>query len=244
MARELGLPLAIAAHGQDGEVRLEGVPATVQPSDLEPPHPDDTALFLHTSGTTSRPKGVPLTHGNLMASMRNIAGHYQLSPEDVGLVVMPLFHVHGLIGATLAPLLAGGTVVVPPRFSAAGFWPAVQAHRVNWYSASPTIHQILLNRADSDAPPQSGFRFIRSCSSALAPVTLAGLESRFDAPVLEAYAMTEASHQMTSNPAAAWGAQARQRWPGNQRRRCHHGRVWRPAAQSGRRARWWCAAPT
>jgi acyl-CoA synthetase (AMP-forming)/AMP-acid ligase II len=167
----------------------------------ESPRPDDTALFLHTSGTTSRPKGVPLTHANLMASVRNIASHYRMSPDDVGLVVMPLFHVHGLIGATLAPLSAGGTVVVPPRFSASAFWPAVKAHRVNWYSASPTIHQVLLARADADgAPAQSGFRFIRSCSAALAGVTLEGLESRFGAPVLEAYAMTEASHQMTSNP--------------------------------------------
>jgi acyl-CoA synthetase (AMP-forming)/AMP-acid ligase II len=98
-------------------------------------------------------------------------------------------------------LFAGGSVVVPTRFSAGAFWPAVQRHRVTWYSCSPTIHQILLARADSDnAPARSGFRFIRSCSAALAPATMAQLESRFDAPVLEAYAMTEASHQMCSNP--------------------------------------------
>jgi acyl-CoA synthetase (AMP-forming)/AMP-acid ligase II len=202
VARALGLPAWSAARGAHGQVRLEGeglaAPARAVP---EPPRPDDTALFLHTSGTTSRPKGVPLTHGNLLASIRNIAGHYRLTAADIGLVVMPLFHVHGLIGATLAPLFAGGTVVVPPRFSASSFWPAAQSHRATWYSCSPTIHQILLARADSDnAPPRSGFRFIRSCSAALAPATLAQLESRFDAPVLEAYAMTEASHQMTSNP--------------------------------------------
>ena len=144
---------------------------------------------------------MPLTHGNLMASIRNISAHYRMSPADTGLVVMPLFHVHGLIGATLSPLYAGGTVVVPSRFSASAFWPAVRAHGVNWYSSSPTIHQILLARADSDgAPAQSGFRFIRSCSAALAETTLRQLEERFGAPVLEAYAMTEASHQMTSNP--------------------------------------------
>src|SRR5204863_9210152 len=128
-----------------GVVRLAGITAKGKGSD-EPPRPDDTALFLHTSGTTSRPKGVPLTHGNLLASIRNISAHYQMSAADVGLVVMPLFHVHGLIGATLSPLSAGGTVVVPSRFSASAFWPAVQAHRVNWYSASPTIHQVLLGR--------------------------------------------------------------------------------------------------
>jgi acyl-CoA synthetase (AMP-forming)/AMP-acid ligase II len=200
VAHDLGLPTWTAERTSQGAVQLAGL-GNAGRKDLEAPRPDDTALFLHTSGTTSRPKGVPLTHGNLMASIRNIAGHYQLSPADTGLVVMPLFHVHGLIGATLSPLFAGGSVVIPPRFSAGSFWPTVAAHRINWYSASPTIHQVLLSRADSDgAPAHSGFRFIRSCSAALAPVTLAGLESRFDAPVLEAYAMTEASHQMTSNP--------------------------------------------
>jgi acyl-CoA synthetase (AMP-forming)/AMP-acid ligase II len=202
VARDLGLPIWNATCDAHGRARLEGEGLPEKASTVpEPPQPDDTALFLHTSGTTSRPKGVPLTHGNLMASIRNIAEHYRLSPADIGLVVMPLFHVHGLIGATLAPLFAGGTVVVPSRFSAGAFWPAAQAHRVAWYSCSPTIHHILLARADSDnAPKKSGFRFIRSCSAALAPATLAQLESRFDAPVLEAYAMTEASHQMTSNP--------------------------------------------
>jgi acyl-CoA synthetase (AMP-forming)/AMP-acid ligase II len=201
VARDLGLPVWASARKAGEPVRLEGLQLVQRTSIPDVPQPEDTALFLHTSGTTSRPKGVPLTHGNLTASIRNIAAHYRMTPEDVGLVVMPLFHVHGLIGATLAPLSAGATVVIPPRFSASAFWPAVKAHHVNWYSASPTIHQVLLARADSDgAPPRSGFRFIRSCSAALAGVTLEGLESRFGAPVLEAYAMTEASHQMTSNP--------------------------------------------
>jgi acyl-CoA synthetase (AMP-forming)/AMP-acid ligase II len=202
VASDLGLLLWNASRDPHGRTRLEGhgLPTTARGTP-ESPLADDIALFLHTSGTTSRPKGVPLTHANLMASVRNIAAHYRLTPADTGLVVMPLFHVHGLIGATLAPLFAGGAVVVPPRFSAGAFWPAAQAHRVTWYSCSPTIHQILLARADSDdAPSSSGFRFIRSCSAALAPATLAQLENRFGAPVLEAYAMTEASHQMCSNP--------------------------------------------
>jgi acyl-CoA synthetase (AMP-forming)/AMP-acid ligase II len=200
VARDLGLPIWTASTDARGNVCLEGagLGASREP---QPPRPDDVALFLHTSGTTSRPKGVPLTHANLMTSVGNIARHYALGPSDIGLVVMPLFHVHGLIGATLAPLFAGGSLVVPPRFSAAGFWPAVKAHRVTWYSAVPTIHQVLLGRADADgAPHDAGFRFIRSCSSALAPVTMQQLESRFGAPVLEAYAMTEAAHQMTANP--------------------------------------------
>ncbi len=201
VARDLGLPVWTASRNAAGRVRLEGEGLAAKAREAAPPLPGDVALFLHTSGTTSRPKGVPLTHANLMQSVGNIAAHYRLGPTDVGLVVMPLFHVHGLIGATLAPLFAGGTVVVPPRFSAQAFWPAVQAHGVTWYSAVPTIHQVLVSRADADgAPHRSGFRFIRSCSSALAPATLTSLEERFGAPVLEAYAMTEASHQMTSNP--------------------------------------------
>ncbi|MBY0526535.1 MAG: acyl--CoA ligase [Gemmataceae bacterium] len=201
VAKALGLPVWTAMRDAQGQVRVEGEDCAGSGKDLEVPQAEDVALFLHTSGTTSRPKGVPLTHANLMASIRNIANHYRLTPADVGLVVMPLFHVHGLIGATLSSLWAGATIVVPARFSASLFWPAVQAHRVNWYSAVPTIHQVLLGRADADnAPKQSGFRFIRSCSAALAPATLAQLEDRFGAPVLEAYAMTEASHQMTANP--------------------------------------------
>ncbi len=202
VARALGLPVWKADRDGKGQVQLqgEGFPASADGTS-EAPRPEDVALFLHTSGTTSRPKGVPLTHANLMTSIENIANHYQLSSADTGLVVMPLFHVHGLIGATLSSLWAGSTLVMPPRFSAGQFWPAVAVHRVTWYSAVPTIHQVLVSRADSDgAPEESGFRFIRSCSAALAPATLAQLESRFNAPVLEAYAMTEAAHQMTSNP--------------------------------------------
>jgi acyl-CoA synthetase (AMP-forming)/AMP-acid ligase II len=201
VAHELRLPVWSATRDRMGRVQLAGDGLTAAPTAIpEPPRPDDVALFLHTSGTTSRPKGVPLTHANLMASTRNIAAHYGLTPADAGLVVMPLFHVHGLIGATLSTFWSGGSVVVPTRFSAGAFWPAVQAHRVTWYSAVPTIHQVLLARADAEGASPSGLRFIRSCSSALAPATLAQLENRFGAPVLEAYGMTEASHQMASNP--------------------------------------------
>src|SRR3989442_14287497 len=112
-------------------------------------------------------------------------------------------HVHGkvLCVATLAALFAGAKIVLPNRFSAYAFWPLVKAHAVTWYSAVPTIHQILLARAASDsAPSRSGLRFVRSCSAPLAPPTLKQLADRFDAPVIEAYAMTETSHQGTSSP--------------------------------------------
>ncbi|HEV1992361.1 MAG TPA: AMP-binding protein, partial [Candidatus Dormibacteraeota bacterium] len=159
------------------------------------------ALVLHTSGTTSRPKLVPLKQRNLFASAENIARTYNLTPDDVALCVMPLFHIHGLMASTMATLRSGGTVVVPPGFDAMTFWPAAKDHGATWYSAVPTIHQMLLMRNRGERPAGAEIlRFIRSSSSALAPETMRQLESKFGAPVLEAYGMTEASHQMASNP--------------------------------------------
>jgi acyl-CoA synthetase (AMP-forming)/AMP-acid ligase II len=197
-AAALNIPVWEVCPAPDGGLSL-AAPATAAAPECDP-QPGDVALFLHTSGTTSRPKGVPLTHHNLTTSLRNIAATYALTPNDASLVVMPLFHVHGLLGATLSTLHTGGTAVIPSRFSASAFWPQARAHRVTWYSAVPTIHQVLFTRADADKAPRGSLRFIRSCSAALAPVVFGQMESRFEAPVLEAYGMTEASHQMASNP--------------------------------------------
>src|SRR5437870_5579377 len=171
--------------------------ATRSPED---PKQVDVALILHTSGTTSRPKRVPLSHANLITSARNVAATYQLSSEDVSLCVMPLFHVHGLVASTLATLFTGGTVVVPPKFNPLSFWPTVRDYRATWYSAVPTIHQVLLSRARARPAGAEQLRFIRSCSAALSPQMMIDLEERFGVPLLEAYGMTEAAHQMASNP--------------------------------------------
>ncbi|ANB14077.1 Pcs60p [Sugiyamaella lignohabitans] len=161
------------------------------------PNPSDVAFVLHTSGTTGRPKAVPLTHANMARTVTNIINTYKLSPKDRSYLVMPLFHVHGLLAGFLAPLGSGGAVIIPPKFSAHAFWNDFLQYQANWYTAVPTIHQILLK---SDLPsPVPYIRFIRSCSSSLAPSTFHALEKTFKAPVLEAYAMTEACHQMTSN---------------------------------------------
>jgi acyl-CoA synthetase (AMP-forming)/AMP-acid ligase II len=168
---------------------------------VEPPRDDDVALVLHTSGTTSRPKMVPLRHRNLAASVANIVPSYGLGAVDVSLCVMPLFHVHGLVASTLSALGSGGTVVVPSRFSPFEFWGLVREHRVTWYSAVPTIHQMLTGRSARSRPDGAdSLRFARSCSSALSPELMGRLEEVLDVPVLEAYGMTEASHQMASNP--------------------------------------------
>jgi acyl-CoA synthetase (AMP-forming)/AMP-acid ligase II len=161
--------------------------------------PDDVALLLHTSGTTSRPKQVPLLQRNLMSSAATIVDCYRLGPDDVSYCAMPLFHVHGLVASTFAALAGGGAVVVPGRFSPKAFWPQARRQGVTWFSAGPTLHQMILERADADGPPDT-LRFARSCSSALAPALMQQAEEMLSAPMLEAYGMTEASHQMASNP--------------------------------------------
>jgi acyl-CoA synthetase (AMP-forming)/AMP-acid ligase II len=158
---------------------------------------DDVAVVLHTSGTTSRPKQVPLRQRNLMASARTIAAHYELGADDVSFCVMPLFHVHGLVASTLAALLGGGTVVVPRRFTPQRFWRQAAEHGATWLSAGPTLHQMILDAGSGDL---TTLRFARSCSSALSPALLERAEAAYGVPMLEAYGMTEASHQMASNP--------------------------------------------
>lgn len=170
------------------------------------PTPDDVALVLHTSGTTSRPKRVPLSHRNLVVSARNVVETYQLTSEDVSLCVMPLFHIHGIVASTLATLLSSGTVVVTSGFNALDFWPVVEAHQVTWYSAVPAIHQVLLNREKNKSNREAAgiarrnLRFIRSCSAPFPPETIVEMEEMFGVPILEAYGMTEAAHQVASNP--------------------------------------------
>lgn len=137
--------------------------------------PDDAALFLHTSGTTSRPKGVPLTQLNLVSSVKNIKSVYKFTESDSTVIVLPLFHVHGLLAGLLSSLGAGAAVTLPAagRFSATTFWQDMKKYNATWYTAVPTIHQIILDRHSNH--PESEYpnlRFIRSCSASLAPVML------------------------------------------------------------------------
>ena len=184
-----------------GRFSLESNGSRSEIRSIAPPEPDDIALVLHTSGTTSRPKRVPLRHRNLTASVANIVESYRLGPGDVSLCAMPLFHVHGLVASALATLASGGTVSVPRRFTPMMFWPAARQARPTWFTASPTPHQLILMRTEENRPAGTErLRFVRSCSSALSPDLMARMEDRLGVPVLEAYGMTEASHQMASNP--------------------------------------------
>jgi len=226
---DLGAKALVVEEGSDSEaidsaralgamiVRLrvpEGAPAGIFELDPEgepsgapdqpgPAEPDDVALVLHTSGTTSRPKIVPLLHRNVCASARNIRTTLRLESSDTCLNVMPLFHIHGLMAPVLSSLSTGATVVCTPGFNALKFFSWMDAVRPSWYSAVPTMHQAILARAPRNAESveraRESLRLIRSSSSSLPPQVLGELEEAFGVPVVEAYAMTEASHQMTCN---------------------------------------------
>jgi len=167
------------------------------------PAGDDVALILYTSGTTSTPKRVPLTHDNLIASARNVASGLNLSSDDRCLNVMPLFHIHGLVAGLLSSLVSGGSAICAPRYDGSQFLDWLEVHHPTWYTAVPTIHQSLLSEMDSRGIAKltsHSLRLIRSSSSSLPPHVMTALEDRLGVPVIEAYGMTEASHQIASNP--------------------------------------------
>ena len=162
----------------------------------------DIALVLHTSGTTSRPKIVPLSHINVTASAYHIGQTLALTPDDVCLNIMPLFHIHGLIAASLSSIAAGASVVCTPGFNALKFFAWFEEAHPTWYTAVPTMHQAILTRAERNREiiAKGRLRLIRSSSSSLPPQVMEALEATFHVPVIEAYGMTEAAHQMASNP--------------------------------------------
>jgi len=165
---------------------------------------DDIGLVLHTSGTTARPKIVPLTQRNLCTSGRNVAQTLELTENDRCLNIMPLFHIHGLIGALMSSLTAGASVYCSSGFSSPHFFEWLREIRPSWYTAVPTMHQAILARADQENLTSNNLdiklRLVRSSSAALPAQVMAGMEALFGAPVLEAYGMTEAAHQMACNP--------------------------------------------
>jgi acyl-CoA synthetase (AMP-forming)/AMP-acid ligase II len=163
---------------------------------------DEEALVLHTSGTTSRPKIVPLAQKNVAASAQNILTSLELTSADTCLNIMPLFHIHGLIAAVLSSIRAGATIFCAPNFNALSYFSWLEEANPSWYTAVPTMHQTILARAprNKEIIHAISLRFIRSSSASLPPAVMAELEAVFDCPVLEAYGMTEAAHQMASNP--------------------------------------------
>ena len=167
-----------------------------------PSQAGDVAMVLHTSGTTSRPKRVPLSVANLCASAKHIAATLQFTAKDVGLNIMPLFHIHGLIAGVLAPISAGSQVYCTPGFNALRFFKWMDDAHPTWYTAVPTMHLAIASRGKHNAEvlARHPLRFIRSSSSAMPPQLIGQLEAMFKAPLVESYGMTESTHQMASNP--------------------------------------------
>jgi acyl-CoA synthetase (AMP-forming)/AMP-acid ligase II len=204
VAEKLGIAifrLDVAEGAASGTFTIDGKPVG-PPVSTGYAGPDDAALLLHTSGTTSRPKLVPLSHKNLAASAQHIGETLALAADDRCLNIMPLFHIHGLIAAVLSSLAAGASVFCTPGFDALRFFRWLEEAKPTWYTAVPTMHQAILARAarNPDAVAASRLRFIRSSSASLPPQVMLELEAAFSCPVLESYGMTEAAHQMASNP--------------------------------------------
>ncbi|HUV32086.1 MAG TPA: acyl--CoA ligase, partial [Devosiaceae bacterium] len=203
-AKRLGIAvfrLTADTAGPAGSFSIAGRPLGAPAGD-GPAEPGDIALLLHTSGTTSRPKLVPLSHANLVASAGHIGRALALTADDRCLNIMPLFHIHGLAAAVLSSLSAGGSVFCTPGFSALSFFGWMQEFGPSWYTAVPTMHQAILARAPRNAEvvEAAALRFIRSSSASLPPQVMGELEATFGCPVIESYGMTEAAHQMSSNP--------------------------------------------
>jgi acyl-CoA synthetase (AMP-forming)/AMP-acid ligase II len=205
VATKLGIRiLDLVAGASAGDFLLK--PRDGQPStptiDGGEARPEDTSMVLHTSGTTSRPKIVPLSQRNLCTSAANIAATLKFSGADRGLNIMPLFHIHGLIAGVLAPLAAGSQVFCTPGFNALKFFGWMDEAKPTWYTAVPTMHQAIVSRASKNAEiiKRHPLRFIRSSSSSMPPQVIREIEEVFGAPLIESYGMTEATHQMASNP--------------------------------------------
>ena len=171
-------------------------------ADIQPSNLDHEALVLHTSGTTSRPKVVPLLQRNILASTRNISASLELTNTDHCLNIMPLFHIHGLIAVIATSMAQGASVCCSSGFNAMKFLELAKEEKISWYSGVPTMHQTILLRAQKqpEAARALGLRFLRSSSASLPPAVFSELNEVFGCPVIEAYGMTEAAHQMTSNP--------------------------------------------
>jgi acyl-CoA synthetase (AMP-forming)/AMP-acid ligase II len=205
-AREAGVRVFIAARNRTraGDWTFSSTLAASEPSHDGPPLPDDIALYLHTSGTTARAKLVPILQSAIANSALSIARSLELHARDRSLCIMPLFHVHGLVAGFLAPLVSGGSVWCAPGFQAARFFQWLRESRATWYTAVPAMHRTILlrSRHHADMLRSHGLRFIRSCSAPLPEVVWRELQSAFGVPIVQAYGMTEAAHQISSTSLA------------------------------------------
>jgi len=204
VAQRLGIPIIDLAAGDDaaaGEFDLR-VPGSGKAADAGPTDPDDVALVLHTSGTTSRPKIVPLTHRKLAISACSSRDWLGLTADDRLLSVMPMFHLHGLLASTLFTLMSGGSLVATPGFHGPEFFGWVKRFEPTWLTAVPTMYQAILERAPANREiiKRSRLRLMRTSSAATPVEVLHRLEETFGIPVIEVYGTSEACQNVTSNP--------------------------------------------
>jgi acyl-CoA synthetase (AMP-forming)/AMP-acid ligase II len=167
------------------------------------PTPEAPALLMYTSGTTGKPKGVLLTHANLAANAHAISAEHGLTPDDRVLAVLPLYHINAFAVTMLAPLAHGGSLAMPPKFSAARFWDQAAQTDCTWINVVPTIVSYLL---EGPAPPHeqtARIRFCRSASAALPPEHLRAFERKFGIGIIETMGLTETVAPSFSNPLAA-----------------------------------------
>ncbi|HTD89612.1 MAG TPA: AMP-binding protein [Burkholderiales bacterium] len=163
---------------------------------------DDDALLMYTSGTTGKPKGCVLSNRSVVAGGEFTSSAHQLATHDRVLCAMPLYHINGQIVTTVAPLVHGGSVVMPHRFSASSYWELVIEHQCTWINVVPTIIAYLLN---SDDPRDRGLdisrvRFCRSASAPLPPQQHRAFEAKFGIGIIETFGMTETNAPCFTNP--------------------------------------------
>ncbi len=168
--------------------------------DMPAVNADDDALLMYTSGTTGRPKGVRLTHKNLIAGGMNTALAHELNARDRALCVLPLYHINGLCVTLMAPLGSGGSVVMPPSFSVSSFWNTLETEQCSWFSVVPTQISYLLHEPQDNFQKPKKLRFGRSASAPLSPEVQQNFEQRFQLPIVETMGLTETAAQILSNP--------------------------------------------
>ena len=194
-----GLPCRVVVVDPDALALPGEADGSAQTAPPPPPRPDDLALLMYTSGTTGRPKGVMLTHANLVANANAIAIEHALTPADRVLGVLPLYHINAFAVTMLAPLASGGSVAMAPKFSAARFWEQAVGNDCTWINVVPTIVSYLLE-GEKSAADFSRLRFCRSASAALPPEHLRGFERKFGLGVIETMGLTETVAPSFSNP--------------------------------------------
>jgi long-chain acyl-CoA synthetase len=176
-----------------------------QAGTLPPLQANQSALLMYTSGTTGTPKGVLLTHANLLHAARSMASWHSLTEADTVLSSLPIYHINGQVISTITPFVSGGSVVAPHAFSVSSWWNLAIQYQCTWINMVPTIIAYLINAAKSGGTLPSrvelkSIRFGRSASAPLPPEHHREFEALFGITVIEGMGMTESASMVFCNP--------------------------------------------